>query len=68
MAILTIRRVVKKLPHFQDFATYNEEYATTKTDIWEFGIFIFQIILLNDNQLSVGSFDKLTNYLINFLI
>uniref|UniRef100_A0A914NJS7 Protein kinase domain-containing protein n=1 Tax=Meloidogyne incognita TaxID=6306 RepID=A0A914NJS7_MELIC len=50
--------------HFKskDFATYNEEYATTKTDIWEFGIFIFQIILLNDNQLSVSALAKINNF------
>uniref|UniRef100_A0A914L2F9 Protein kinase domain-containing protein n=1 Tax=Meloidogyne incognita TaxID=6306 RepID=A0A914L2F9_MELIC len=46
----------------KDFATYNEEYATTKTDIWEFGIFIFQIILLNDNQLSVSALVKINNF------
>uniref|UniRef100_A0A915LNN7 Protein kinase domain-containing protein n=1 Tax=Meloidogyne javanica TaxID=6303 RepID=A0A915LNN7_MELJA len=43
------------------FANYTEDYATTKTDIWEFGILIFQIILLNDNHLSLLEFDKWIN-------
>nr|CAD2178478.1 unnamed protein product [Meloidogyne enterolobii] len=50
--------------HFKskDSATYTKEYATTKTDIWEFGILIFQIILLNDNQLSVSALAKINNF------
>nr|CAD2179414.1 unnamed protein product [Meloidogyne enterolobii] len=41
---------------------YNaKDYASTKTDTWEFGILIFQMILLNDNRYSTIDLDKWLN-------